>query len=90
MKLYYIAVYDIASPKRLPRVLKVFRRYMFWIQNSSFEGEMNEGQFKQLKRELKEVIKKEEDSILFFWAEHKKYVSREIMGVEKNEITNFL
>ncbi|MBM4158815.1 MAG: CRISPR-associated endonuclease Cas2 [Ignavibacteria bacterium] len=88
--MYYIAVYDIASPKRLPRVLKVFRRYMFWIQNSSFEGEMNEGQFKQLKRELKEVIKKEEDSILFFWAEHKKYVSREIMGVEKNEITNFL
>lgn len=90
MKLYYIAVYDIASPKRLPKVLKIFRRYMFWIQNSSFEGELNESQFAQLKKDLKPVIKKNEDSILFFWAENKKYISREILGLEKNEVTNFI
>lgn len=90
MKLYYIAVYDIASPKRLPRVLKIFRKYMFWIQNSSFEGELNETQFKMLKSELRRVIKKEDDSILFFWAENKKYISREVLGMEKNEITNFI
>jgi len=90
MKLYYIAVYDIASHKRLPKVLKIFRRYLFWIQNSSFEGELNETQFLSLKRDLKAVIKKDQDSILFFWAENKKLISRQIMGFEKNEVTNFL
>ena len=90
MKLYYIAVYDIASPKRLPKVLKIFRRYLFWIQNSSFEGELNETQFLSLKRDLKTVIKKDQDSILFFWAENKKFISRQTMGFEKNEVTNFL
>lgn len=90
MKVYYIAVYDIASPKRLPKVLKVFRRYMFWIQNSSFEGELTENQHKQLKKDLKEVMKKEEDSILFFRAENKKYITKEVYGLEKNEVTNFL
>ncbi len=90
MKLYYIAVYDIASPKRLPKVLKVFRKYMYWIQNSSFEGEMTLTQFKALNAELKSIIKKNEDSILFFWADNKKYISRKVIGYEKNEITNFL
>lgn len=90
MKLYYIAVYDIASPKRLPKVLKVFRRYLFWIQNSSFEGELTENQHRQLKKDLKQVIKKDEDSILFFWVENKKYISKEVYGKEKNEVTNFL
>lgn len=88
--MYYIAVYDIANKKRLPRVLKIFRRFMFWIQNSSFEGELTEGQFKELKSNLKEVVKKEEDSILFFYSEKKKFISREVMGFEKNEITNFI
>lgn len=87
--MYYIAVYDVASPKRLPKVLKIFRRYMFWIQNSSFEGELTENQHKQLKKDLKQVIKKDEDSILFFWAENKKYISKEVFGKEKNEVTNF-
>ncbi len=90
MKLYYIAVYDIANPKRLQKVLKVFRKYMFWIQNSSFEGEMNDTQFLSLKRELAKVVKKDVDSVLFFWSENKKYISREVFGLEKNEVTNFL
>jgi CRISPR-associated protein Cas2 len=89
MKLYYIAVYDIASEKRLPKVLKVFRKYMFWIQNSAFEGELNESQFFSLKKELTSVIDKREDSILFFRAENKRFIAREVFGIEKNEISNF-
>ncbi len=90
MKLYYIAVYDISSPKRLPKVLKVFRKYMHWIQNSSFEGELTEGQFIQMRREIRDIINKEKDSVLFFWAEHKKFITKQVLGHEKNEITNFI
>jgi CRISPR-associated protein Cas2 len=85
MKLYYIAVYDIASPKRLVKVLKTFRRYLHWVQNSAFEGELNEKQFSSLTKNLKRIIKKDEDSILFFYSESKKYISKRRMGIEKNE-----
>ena len=35
---YFIAVYDI-NVKRGPKMLKLFRRYLNWVQNSVFEGE---------------------------------------------------
>lgn len=89
MRMYYIAVYDITKPNRLQRILKIFRRYMYWIQNSVFEGELNETQFKCLTAELKKTMKKEEDSIIFFSAEHKKYISKKIIGIEKNEVTAY-
>lgn len=87
MKMYYIAVYDIAAPGRLQKVLKIFRKYLHWIQNSAFEGELNEGQYSQLTIELNKVIKKKEDSLLFFKAENKKFIDKKLMGIEKNEAT---
>jgi len=90
MKMYYVAVYDIASEKRLPKVLKTFRKYLFWIQNSVFEGELNEAQFKSLKDELKRIIKNDTDSILYFSVENKKYVTKSKMGIEKNEPVMFI
>lgn len=85
MKMYYIAVYDIASPGRLQKILKIFRKYLHWIQNSAFEGELNEGQFASLKTELNKVVKKNEDSLLFFNTENKKYITKRMIGIEKNE-----
>ncbi|MBV6479127.1 MAG: CRISPR-associated endoribonuclease Cas2 [Ignavibacteria bacterium] len=83
--MYYIAVYDIASPGRLRRALKIFRKYMHWIQNSAFEGELNEGQYSKLKEEIGKIIKKKEDSLIFFRAENKKYINKTLIGIEKNE-----
>jgi len=88
--MYYISVYDIASEKRLPKVLKTFRKYLFWIQNSVFEGELNETQLKSLQEELKGIIKKDKDSVLFFSVENKRYVTKKKMGIEKNEPVMFL
>lgn len=88
-KVFYIAVYDIANEKRLPRVLKIFRKYMTWVQNSAFEGELNSKQFHALVNELEKVIKKEEDSIIFYHAEEQKHVGKKILGIEKNEIIKF-
>lgn len=83
--MYFIAVYDIASESRLPKVLKTFRKYLFWIQYSVFEGELNEGQFRKLNEELKKIINREEDSIFFFSVENKRFVSKRKLGIEKNQ-----
>lgn len=88
--MYYIVVYDIANERRLPKVLKVCRRYLNWIQNSVFEGELTDGQFEGLISELKKKIKKEEDSIIFYSVNDQKWITKEVVGVEKNVIENVL
>ncbi|MCX7874613.1 MAG: CRISPR-associated endonuclease Cas2 [Melioribacteraceae bacterium] len=88
-KVFYIAVYDITSPKRLAKALKTFRKYMNWVQNSAFEGELTANQFKDLKDELLKIINKEKDSVIFYHAEEQKHIGKKIIGIEKNEITQF-
>ncbi len=88
-KVFYIAVYDITSPKRLSKVLKTFRKFMNWVQNSAFEGELTAKQYQKLKDELSNIINSKEDSIIFYHAEEQKHIGKKILGVEKNEISQF-
>lgn len=80
--MYIIMVYDI-NEKRVSKVLKIGRKYLTWIQNSVLEGEISDAKFFKLKSELKKIIKKEEDSIVFYIFKTKLYTSREIIGREK-------
>jgi CRISPR-associated protein Cas2 len=88
--MYYILTYDIANPKRLPKLLKLCRRYLYWIQNSVFEGELTEPKFLTLKEKINEIIKKEEDSVYFFEIRNRQVVERITIGVEKNDTSNFI
>ncbi len=80
--MYLIMVYDI-KVKRVNQVLKIARKYLTWVQNSALEGEITKAKFEKLKHELKKIIKKEEDSILFYIFREKTYILRETMGIEK-------
>ena len=77
-----ILVYDV-SEKRVAKVLKKCREYLYWVQNSVFEGEITEAKFKKLKEELKRIIDKEEDSVVIYNLRTTKYSSREVMGQQK-------
>lgn len=85
--MYYILTYDCSSPKRLPKLLKICRRYLNWIQNSVFEGDLSRSQFIDLRKRLINIIDKKEDSIIIFELRNKEVVDKEILGIEKNEIT---
>ncbi len=89
-KMYYILAYDLASPKRLPKALKICRKYLHWVQNSVFEGELTTNQMDRLLAELKRIIKKEEDSVIIYIARTPEVINKEVLGIEKNEITLFL
>jgi CRISPR-associated protein Cas2 len=80
--MYLIMVYDI-NEKRVAKVLKTGRKYLTWVQNSVFEGEITKAKFTKLKLELKKIIKEEEDSLIFYLFRRKAYTSRETMGKEK-------
>ncbi len=81
---YYIGVYDIEE-ERVGKMLKLFRQYLTWIQNSVFEGELTEGQFKELKEEVKELMDEEEDSVIFFEVATEQYINRTVLGEDPGE-----
>ena len=47
--MYVILVYDCGE-KRVGKMLKLCRKYLNWIQNSVFEGEITEVKLKELIR----------------------------------------
>lgn len=87
--MYVIAVYDIGE-KRVGKMLKLCRRYLNWIQNSVFEGELSEVQIKKLKYEAKEIMTDPMDSFIIFTSRDQKWLDKEIIGRERNSLDNFL
>ena len=87
--MYVILVYDVGT-KRVGKMLKLCRRYLNWIQNSVFEGEITDVKLKELKQKAKLIMKLDEDSIIIFRSRDAKWLEKEIIGTEKNEVDTFL
>ena len=71
-------------------MLKLFRRYLTWVQNSVFEGELTKAQYEQLKAEAEDLMKSESDSVIFYGLRDERYVDRETLGEEPGEPGRFL
>lgn len=80
--MFVIVVYD-ANEKRVSKFLKTLRKYLTWVQNSVFEGEIEESGLLKLKAELSRVMVAQEDSVLIYKFRTKHYFQRESIGVEK-------
>lgn len=87
--MYIILVYDMGE-KRVGKMLKLCRRYLNWIQNSVFEGEITEVKLKELLSNAKKIMILEEDSIIIFKSRQEKWMEKEALGKEKNELDTFL
>ncbi|MCL6562807.1 MAG: CRISPR-associated endonuclease Cas2 [Firmicutes bacterium] len=87
--MFVILVYD-AEARRDPKVLKICRKYLDWIQNSVFEGDITEAKLKKLKRELEKVIDHRRDYIVFYTTENMTIVRRETLGSPKTMEGNIL
>lgn len=87
--MYVVLVYDIGE-KRVGKMLKLCRRYLNWIQNSVFEGEITAVKLKELQAEAKKIMKNEEDSVIVFKSRELRWLEKEVMGKEKNELNTFL
>jgi CRISPR-associated protein Cas2 len=82
-------VYDV-NQKRVAKVLKKGRKYLYWVQNSVLEGEISEVNFKKLKIELEKIINVDEDSVIFYTFRTTKYSKRESMGIKKGGDDNII
>ena len=61
----YLVCYDIANDKRLKKVFKVCKNHGTHLQFSVFECDLNPRELTQLQRELKGLIKHDEDQVIF-------------------------
>ena len=80
--MYYVAVYDV-NVDRVGKMLKIFRKYLTWVQNSVFEGELTEAQLERLKAEATALMEPEEDSVIFWGLQDRAFVERETLGTER-------
>lgn len=71
-------------------MLKLCRSYLHWIQNSVFEGEISDVKLKELEARAKEIMKLKEDSLIIFKSREEKWLEKQVVGTEKNELDNFL
>jgi CRISPR-associated protein Cas2 len=86
---WIILVYDV-NEKRVAKVLKYLRRYLNWIQNSVFEGELTYAELQKLKSGLKRLIKEQEDSVIIFSSSVSLDYKKEIIGLNKAEETKVI
>lgn len=77
-----ILVYDV-NEKRVAKVLKTCRKYLHWVQNSVFEGEITEAKLMKLKAELRKIVNEEEDSVIIYTFRSVWYTNRETIGLKK-------
>lgn len=87
--MYCILVYDIRE-RRVGKMLKLCRQYLNWIQNSVFEGDITEVKLKELIARSKEIMDEKEDSLILFKSRDERWLEKEVVGYEKNQLDNFL
>lgn len=87
--MYVILVYDFKE-RRVQKMLKLCRKYLLWIQNSVFEGEISEARLKDLLNQANNFMEPDEDSIIIFRGKDKAWMNKEIIGREKGSTDIFL
>lgn len=87
--MYVIVVYDIAV-ERIDAVRKYLKKYLFWRQNSVFEGELTKAEFERVKSDVKDLIDASQDHVIFYILRDEKYLKREELGEPKVKVDNVI
>lgn len=90
--MYIILVYDINTEHKsnvANRVFKICKKYLVHIQNSVFEGELNESQFLNLKTEIKKYLRNDLDSCIVFYSRNEKWLNKEFITEPKDDTSCF-
>lgn len=81
--MYVVVVYDVEQ-KRVAKVCQFLRRYLNWVQNSAFEGELTEAQLEEVISGIREIVNRRSDSVYFYVVPDRRWCRRRVVGVEKS------
>lgn len=85
--MYIIIVYDI-DVSRVSKINKYLKQYLYWRQNSVFEGELTASQLEEIKLFLKKFVR-ENDKVIIYIFQSKKNLNVLEFG-KSNRIENIL
>ncbi len=85
-----VMAYDIDTTekegyKRLRKILKVSRRYLFQVQKSVFKGEISIGKLNQFKKEIYKIIDPSKDKVVIYTVDNYGTLS----GFEEEQLGKF-
>ena len=87
--MHVIAIYDVGE-KRVGKVLKLFRKYLTWIQNSVFQGDITKSKLEELKMNVLDIIVSDYDSVVFFVMRSDKVFKKQFVGKPFDPFDNLL
>lgn len=87
--MHVIAIYDVGE-KRVGKVLKVFRKYLTWIQNSVFQGDITKSKLQELQNKLLEIIDSDYDSVVFFKLRSSDLFRKDFLGRPFDPFNNII
>ena len=76
---YAFLFYDV-NEKRVQKVFKICKKYLSHFQKSVFRGEMTPSKFIQLRKDLNQVIDKDEDFICIIKLMNDNVFGEEVLG----------
>jgi CRISPR-associated protein Cas2 len=87
--MYVLIVYDV-EVLRVTKVHTFLKRYLHWVQNSVFEGELTGAQIEKVKSGLRRIMDEKIDSVLVYTSRERRWLTRESIGHERGETGNLL
>jgi CRISPR-associated protein Cas2 len=87
--MFVLVFYDVKE-KRVAKALKICRKYLTWVQNSVFEGELSPAIIEKMKTELRKHLSENEDSVIIYTWRSERYTERTVIGVEKGTVSQFI
>jgi CRISPR-associated protein Cas2 len=82
--MYVIVVYDV-QVERLDTVRKYLKRYLNWMQNSVFEGDLTPSELVRIKVDLSRIVNKDKDCIIIYQVRSKDLLYTDVVGSPKSE-----
>jgi len=87
--MYTVIVYDIGV-ERVDAVRHILKKYLNWVQNSAFEGEITTGKLQELRILVSHIIDKEKDSVIVYSVNNPTWMEKQVWGREKGTVDNVL
>ncbi|AIC16851.1 CRISPR-associated endonuclease Cas2 [Nitrososphaera viennensis] len=87
--MYAIIVYDVGV-ERIDAVRHILKKYLTWIQNSAFEGEITTGKLEEVRILIANVIDKEKDSVVVYSINNPAWIEKKTWGRDKGTTDNVL
>jgi CRISPR-associated protein Cas2 len=85
--MHVIIVYDVGV-ERIDAIRHILKKYLTWIQNSAFEGEITIGKLEEIRILISSVIDKEKDSIVVYSISNPAWLEKITWGREKGMTDN--